>query len=57
MFLNNLNILLKNIKIELNDDLKCKAYNNISPTSYYKVVVFIVPLQGLNAIIFTDAVD
>jgi hypothetical protein len=26
-------------------------------SSYYKVVVFIVPLQGLNAIIFTDAVD
>ncbi|MDF2655126.1 MAG: hypothetical protein K0R19_1600, partial [Bacillota bacterium] len=25
--------------------------------SYYKVVVFIVPLQGLNAILLTDAVD
>jgi len=26
-------------------------------SSYYIVVVYIVPLQGLNAIIFTDAVD
>ena len=26
-------------------------------SSYYKVVVFIVPLQGLNAILLTDAVD
>ncbi len=32
------------------------SYKNLHP-SYYKVVVFLVPLQGLNAIIFTDAVD
>jgi len=36
-----------------------ERWKELHPTSssYYKVVVFIVPLQGLNAIILTDAVD